>query len=357
MGRLTDLSVHPALSGAQLPQITKPNSFPGEGNAAFLRVMFVERTLSACRNALISPALIETASKLREYDPAGKSQLKWLRGLWTQGCFPAEAQAAMTAAGGREAQKMFAAERVLLLHAALRSLDHLADARLDPSVEALLCSQYEFFADPGEDWIHRFDPKSYSYRAYAGMSLLERFPAGRMDWEVSGIPRGWLAKIPRRDIPRVLSAIVTQMGGFRPTAVLHMAYLQTPFVTFQERDVNAAVLRVALCLTRRPELKAIVADAWFYSPETHRVSPHLSWTTRLFEENGAILTNLGKSPEDAGYLVGSRDRQKLYESGDYKPTQAAIIWPRPAVLKWLSNRPEADSQALAVSSIAANRRF
>lgn len=296
---------------------------------------------SDCRGALHSPALLEISSKLRTLDPSGELRLKWLHALWTQGSFPAEAQAAIRAATVAQDKADFGVERALLLHAALQSLDQLTDARLDPSVAALLCAQYEYFAHPGENWISRFDPASYSYRAYAGMSLLERFPAGRMDFEISGIPRSWLAKIPRRDIPRVAGAIATQIGGFKPIAFMHLAFLQNPVVTLKESEVTASYLRIARCLALRPELRAIVSEAWFYSPETQRVSPHLRWTTQLFEENGGILTNLGKSPENAGFLIGSRERRRLYESGEYKPTQGVVIWPRPAVLKWLSKLPEA----------------
>jgi hypothetical protein len=189
------------------------------------------------------------------------------------------------------------------------------------------------------------------------MSLLERFPAGRLDWETSGIPRGWLAKIPRRDVPRVLRAIATQVGGFKPVAFTHLAFLQNPFVTLKETEVKASFLRVARCLALRPELRAIVSEAWFYSAETQRVCPHLRWTTELIEENGGILTNLGKSPEDAGFLVGSRERRKLYESGEYKPNQGVIIWPRPAVLKWLAKRADAADVSVQtpVLSRAADR--
>jgi hypothetical protein len=300
----------------------------------------VERAQSVCRNALLSPVLNAIHSKLRELDPSGDLRFEWLRALWTHGAFPASAQAAIAAARDTNHPTDFGPERVLLLDAALRSLDQLPHARLDPSTQALLGDQYELFADPGLEWIHRFDPASYSYRVYAGMSLLERFPAGRMDWEVTGVPRSWLWKIPRRDLPRVLGTIVAELRGFKPVAFAHLGYQQTPSVTFEESDVRASYVRMARCLALRPELKAIISESWFYSKETHRVSPHLSWTTRLFEENGGILSDLGKSPEGAGFLANSRQRRKLYESGDYKPTQGLIIWPRRAVLEWLSKQPD-----------------
>ncbi|MGD1095853.1 MAG: polysaccharide deacetylase family protein [Bryobacteraceae bacterium] len=304
---------------------------------------FVARTESVCRDALRSPGLMEITTKLREYDPSGKARLEWLRALWTRGAFPAEAQAAITAARAVAGKADFGFERVLLLEAALGSLDRLTDARLDLATQALVCNQYEFFVNPGEDWRHRFDSSSYSYRAYAGMSLLDRIPAGRLDWEISGIPRSWIPKIRRRDLPRVLRAIATKIGGFKPVVFTHLAFRQTPFATLRESDVNASYLRIARCLALRPELKAIVTASWFYSAETHRVSPHLRWTTRMFEENGGIVSDLGRCPEDAGFLVGSIERQKLYESGDYKPTEGVILWPRRAVLEWLSKQPDAAS--------------
>ena len=199
----------------------------------------------------------------------------------------------------------------------------------------------QFFADPGENWIHRFDPANYSYRAYAGMSILQRFPAGLLDWEISGIPRSWLVKVPPRDLPRVLACIATELRGFKPVMYVHLAFLRTPFMMFHEGRFRAAYLQIARCLALRPELKAIITAAWFHSSETHRVSLHLQWTNRLFEENGGIISDVGKCPEDAGFLVGSSQRRKLYESGEYKPRLGMILWPRRAVLDWYSKQPDA----------------
>jgi len=328
------------LCGAAAALPRRPRKLPTDSRQP---ASFIDRARSTCQAALLSPSLIAVASRLSEVDPSGEICETWLRGLWTQGAFPVAAQVAIAECSHLSPELPFGAERVILLRAALRSLDRLTGARLDPSTQALLSSQYEFFANPGQDWMYRFDPAAYSYRAYAGMSLLERFPAGRLDWEVSGIRRSWLLKIPRRDVPQVLASIALELRGFRPVIWSHLAFLQTSVETFQEQDVQTSYLRIARCLALRPEIRAIATASWLYSAETHRVSPHLRWTTRLFEENGAIISDLGKAPEDAGFLVGSRQRRMLYESGAYHPTEGLIIWPRRAVLEWLSKQsPEAD---------------
>ena len=262
--------------------------------------------------------------------------------LWAHDTLPEDAKLAIAKSGGPELPAAFVAERVILLCAALRSLDRLHTARLDAYTQELLCRQYEFFADPGEEWLGRFNSSEYSYKAYAGMCILDRFPAGRLDWEISGFPRSWLAKIPKRDLARVMKCLLAEMGGFHPVAFAHVAFTQAR-PSFLEADVRLSYLRMVRCLALRPEIKAILSVSWIYSQETHRVSPHLARTTRLFEENGGVLTDLGKSAIGSGFLVGSQQRRLLYESGEYSPTDGVILWPRQAALNWLARQPDADN--------------
>jgi peptidoglycan/xylan/chitin deacetylase (PgdA/CDA1 family) len=324
------------LSGASavLPQRSRRPATYARREAAF-----IDRAREICRSALLSPPLVAIHSKLDESAPANMQEA-WLRELWTQGTFPAPAQAALAEAAKQCGDLPFSAERALLLNVALRALDRLTDARLDLSTQGLVCSQYEFFAAPGERWQHRFDPTAHSYRVYAGMALLQRFPAGRFDWEISGIPLSWIPKVRRRDLPRLMACIGGEIRAFKPLIDMHMAYRQSPMTIFLEKDVRLSYLRITRNLALRPELKGIMTASWLYSAETHRVSPHLNWTTRLFEENGGIVTDLGPAPEDSGFLEGSNARRALYQSGAYKPTLGLIVWPRRAALDWLSKQPD-----------------
>jgi hypothetical protein len=80
--------------------------------------------------------------------------------------------------------------------------------------------------------------------------------------------------------------------------------------------------------------------SWFHSPDTFRVSPHLAWTNRTPTEHGAVLTTIGPARPDDGFLVGSRERHRLFHQGTFRPATALLIWPRDALLSWAAAHPE-----------------
>jgi hypothetical protein len=109
----------------------------------------------------------------------------------------------------------------------------------------------------------------------------------------------------------------------------------------RERDWDASILLMAKSIQLQPGIKGILTGSWFYSPETHRVTPHLAWTTRIFLDNGAFMTDIGPAQPDAGFQQGSTHRQELYLSGQYKPTETILLWPRKDILAWLEKRSQA----------------
>ncbi len=298
----------------------------------------IEHARAACATAMSKAPLAEAAAKLKCNTCTGVSAVDWIAHLSKHGHFPPGVHRILAEIG--RGSEVFAAERLILLQAALQSLDRLHAERLDLSTQALICKQYEFFAAPQQEWVHRFDSSGYPYRAYARIGLLQRFPAGRLDWEVSGIPRSWIPKLRMKELPKVLATIAFELRGRSPVVYTHVSYNQSRFQTFAEKEVRLSYLRVVRSLALRPELRAIVTDSWLYSKETQRVSPHLAWTTRLFEENGGIVVDIGMASPDSGFLVGNAERQKLFSTGDYRPTRTAVIWPRRAALEWLAEQPD-----------------
>ena len=260
----------------------------------------------------------------------------WARTLWTTFHFP-EPVAARLAATDQLFPGTYATYRFLLVHNSLRSLDQLESLPIDDSVKLLMCAEYQHFASPDADWLHRLNPAEYSYRAFTGMSLLKRFPAGLMDWEESGFPRRWFAKVPRKDVLPALRYLVFRMGGLRPLWFPHIAFLRGKVQMIREREWEASILLIAKSMKLQPQIRGILTGSWFYCPSTHRVSPHLSWTPRIFLENGAFMTNIGPADLKAGFLEGAKGRQELYESGQYWPTETILLWPRKNILQWLEN--------------------
>jgi hypothetical protein len=227
-----------------------------------------------------------------------------------------------------------------LLHGAMAALARLPDLAVAPSVKVRFCDVFRMFCDMRGDEDARFRPDlGFHGCALAACALLTRFPAGQLDWQVSGLPRSYLMRMPYTDLPRVARAIVRDLGGLRPCFVAHMGVRRYPLL-FVEAESHRSYHRIAQSMALQPEVRGLLMEAWFHSPETIRVSPHLAWTNRTPLANGATLTNLGPAPPYAGFLEGSPDRQRLYESGDYRPTIGLIIWPRQPLLAWAAAHPE-----------------
>ena len=229
--------------------------------------------------------------------------------------------------------------RVLLLKASLVSLEKLKEVPVDDSVRALICDEFQFFAQPGPKELHLLQPETYSLLALGKIALLERFPAGQYHWEISGLPRSWLFQVPPLFLPRVLYFVATQLRGFRPCFFPHMATRRNPLV-MQAKTSNKSWYRIARSVELQPAIKGLVACSWLHSVDTFAVSPHLSFMNEPFVESGAIVTTIGEAGKQAGFLVGSDARRKLYESGKFKPTLGLVLWSRAQMIRWAHSHPE-----------------
>jgi hypothetical protein len=228
-----------------------------------------------------------------------------------------------------------------LLRGALDALHRLPRLAVAPAVKARLCEVFRGFCDrPRADDDPRFRPDlSFHGCALAACATLSRFPAGQLDWQVSGLPRSYLLRMPARDLPRVLRTVLFGLRGLRPCYVAHMGVRRYPLL-FVEAESHRSYHRMAQSMVLQPQVRGLLMEAWFHSPETLRVSPHLGWTNRTPLANGATLTDLGPAPAHAGFLTGSPERERLYERGEYRPTVGLVIWPRPALLAWAAAHPE-----------------
>jgi hypothetical protein len=236
----------------------------------------------------------------------------------------------------------FAPLRFLLVSAALDALDRLRATRISPEVQTLMCGEFRFFAEPEEDWLHTFETGSNTSIAFAELALLERFSAGQLHWTVSGIPRSWMLRVPPRDYLRVLKALI-RMGGFRPGMFIHITPPRSYLPVLLERESLRSYQRMAESMELQPEVRGIITASWLHSEDTLRISPHLGWMNRIILENGGTVSHIGYSDPNAGFLVGSPERQRLYNEGKYRPRDGLVIWPRHAVLDWLARRRAASA--------------
>jgi len=227
-----------------------------------------------------------------------------------------------------------------LLAAAVSSLDRLGALPVSLPVKTRLCRIFRSFCDPPIDRDRRFRPDLHEHsRALAACALLHRFPAGQLDWEVSGLPRSYLWKMRFADLPRVLRTVATDLQGVRPCFTAHMGVLRYALL-FVEIESHRSYYRMAEAMAQQPDIKGLLMASWYHSSETIRVSPHLAWTNRTPLDHGAVLTDIGQASPEDGFLVGNEERRRLFESGRYRPTTGLVIWPRRNLLAWAAAHPE-----------------
>jgi hypothetical protein len=228
-------------------------------------------------------------------------------------------------------------QRYLLMQTAARSIQQVAQLTVHSAVKRLFCDEFQFFCRPAARDLSLFRLDSYSFLSFCKMALLKRFPAGQYHWELSGFPRSCLFKLPPGSMPRVAYFIATQMKGFAPCIVPHMPPRSIMMI---ERESDKAWYRMARSVEGDSKLRGLVAFSWFHSPDTFKVSPHLSFINKPFVESGAVITTMGEADKNSGFLTGSTYRRKLYESGEFRPTQGVVLWSRKQMIRWAHSHPE-----------------
>ncbi len=231
-------------------------------------------------------------------------------------------------------------ERVLLSHAAAEVRPRLADLPVYEPVKRLLAREFDSWTAPARASHPPLDAAGYAFVAAAKTATLRRFPAGPMDWEIAGFRRSWFWKVPWADLPRTLYWTFARMGGLRPAFFMHVALRPRNRALILEREVRLAYYRIARSLALQPEMKGLLAEAWFHDPAAVKDNPHLEWLNEPYVRHGGFITTVGSAPPDSGVLEGSRQRQNQYEAGELKYRLGVAIWPRDAALHWAEAHPE-----------------
>ena len=293
----------------------------------------IESAKRLCRERLGQPDLRRVA---RAAEAAGVSAEQCIAWMGTVN----ESAKACLPIGRAGVEDGGATERYLLLNSACRALERLPSVPVGASVRALFCEAFENMAtlsadaDPG-----LFSVGSPRFTAACKTVSLRRFPAGEFDWEVSGIPRSWMLRVDRRDLPRMLFTIAVRLGGFAPTFVSHLGlFRKTQSMCKPEND--RSFYRMAEAMTLQPDILGWSGSSWMRSPATHRVSPKLAWINETLLGNGGVVTNLGLTDPECGVLAHSDTRRKLYEAGEFRPRDGFGIWPRRPMLAWAARHPE-----------------
>jgi hypothetical protein len=248
-------------------------------------------------------------------------------------------------------------ERFLIVSAAADATGRVDGLPVDGHVKDLLLQNFEMYASANVP--EPFDLSLASFVAIGRIATLTRFPAGQLDWVVSGIPRSWLLRVPWGAVPRFARSVLSDFRGFGPAFFSHVNPNRRNRTVLLERESLRSYHRMARSMERQPEIRGFVTASWLHSPDTAAVSPHLAWLNDVFLHNGGSVIALGRVDPDCGVLHRSPERQREYEEGRFTPTEALVIWPRRAMLAWargnedLQDDVRIDRRALAADGASA----
>jgi hypothetical protein len=227
-------------------------------------------------------------------------------------------------------------ERLLLWHAERQALPRVPFLPVDKSVRERL--------DRDLSQLHTMNVSmaagSYQFNRAAKIATLRRFPAGPMEWELSGIPRSFFLQASFPANLRLLAFTIFRMGGRAPCFFMHLAPAPRNRALSAPKEVLRAYYRMARSLQLQPQVRGLVGHAWFHDPAAVRDYPHLEVLSRPYVNEGGLITLLQPAPPSSGVLEGNAQRRADYLAGKVLYKYGLAIWPRDAAIRWADTHPE-----------------
>lgn len=229
-------------------------------------------------------------------------------------------------------------ERVLLGYAAQQSEGKIDSLPVPQSVRDLIRKQFRFLTQPpgpGVPALAVDGEENDPFIAASKMCTLRRFPAGPIDWVVSGLPRSWLLKMPPLDVPKVLRFVFQEFGGIKPAFYVHIAHPPRNRSLIIQKEVRKAYFRMVRALILQPEIKGVMCATWLHDPVAIEMYPHLAHLNEPYLSlGGKLVTNLGPAPPESGFMKYNSERRDLYERGKVTFKSVLAMWPRKAAIEW-----------------------
>jgi hypothetical protein len=240
-----------------------------------------------------------------------------------------------------------ALERALLAHAMQESQQKIDALPVPPSVKELIRQQFQIFRQapggPGSSLAidaEENDP----FISACKICSLRRFPAGPLDWVVSGLPRKWFFQMPPADLPRALNFIFREFGGIKPAFYVHIANPPRNRALIIPKEVRRAYYRMAQSLLLQPQIKGIMCATWLHDPVAIGMYPYIAALNEPYLKNGGrLVTNLGPAPIESGFLKFNSARREQYERGELKLKSVLAMWPRKAAIAWAAQNRNLES--------------
>jgi hypothetical protein len=285
----------------------------------------------AIRHYLATPEAADVRARLNTVGIAGPAVKRIVAGVGQPPDTIAEVRSLKARFSGAWSGDVL--ERVMLAEAAAAFLSRWRSEALPPASFKLLGKEIERIIGLEQSEPEQYASNSFRFIAAAKSVTLRRYFAGEFDWEISGIPRSVLLKLPIAGWPRVGHFILRRLGGLSPLFVTHVGIARRQAsLTREEHDRSFLIMSEALRL--QPHILGSMSFSWIRSPDTHAVSPKLAWVNHLFLEFGGLVTTAGRADPEGGVLERSQTRREMYESGRFRPTNGLALWPRAEMLRW-----------------------
>lgn len=226
-------------------------------------------------------------------------------------------------------------EKLLLWHATQRALNHVPALPISSSVRTRL--EQDLLQLPAT--ANSLEAGSNAFSRAAKLATLRRFPAGPMEWEVSGIPKSYFLRAKFSANIRFLAFAARSLRGLRPCFFLHVAPSPRNRALSVPKEVLRCYYRTVRSLEMQPEILGILANSWFHDPAAVRDNPQLEVLSRPFFDGG-LITLLGPAPPSSGVAVGNAQRRADYEAGKIRYHYGFVVWPRAAALRWANSHAE-----------------
>jgi hypothetical protein len=299
----------------------------------------IDAAWSACRQAV--------DGEFAEFGPtipgAPETPVGWfelLHGIPEFGRQPDPLQPLKAAAQSDRPWPVGGIERYALLQAFQVALPRLAALPLDDALKRQFAAACRQVACPDKRWLASFDSTHPAYFQMTRVASLRWFPAGSLALEIINLPKSWLLKVHPFALPGLLREVAVGLGGFGPVVTPHLwSWRPNPMFVLKS-ETDQALWQIAKALERQPEVRGMIAVSWFYAKDVGEVFPHLAWLREFYVEQGAYLVEMELAEPDAGFLVGSAKRRRLYEEHKFRPRQTLVVWRRSDMLTWAAAHPE-----------------
>ncbi len=216
-----------------------------------------------------------------------------------------------------------------LMHRSLEILDR-GQVVLAPTVHQALHEWFKGVLDrlEAEPDLH-LDADSDFFKKDISICALRLLPTrGPCHFEQGWIGRKFLVQGGMRQVLAAAHCLLVDLRLERKK--LYTLHVEDRLVyrNFLEEGWLRTYQDIAAQLRLDPHIKALFAAAWFYDPRLREISPRMAYLYDVPKIGGARFFRAGRDAATFKDALTNPKRRRLYEAGEYLPTNYLMIWPR-----------------------------